>query len=108
LALPPAAAILAAHQQEADMPRYMVERSFPGGLDLPVNEAGAQALSGVVATNAAGEGSWVHSYVSADKERTFCVYGAPSPEAIRSVGARNGVPVDAIHEVSVLDPYCHH
>ncbi|MEA3009503.1 MAG: hypothetical protein QOJ91_1195 [Sphingomonadales bacterium] len=52
--------------------------------------------------------SWVHSYVSADKTKTFCVYDAPSPEAIRSVGAKNGVPVDAIHEVRVLDPYFYH
>jgi hypothetical protein len=57
----------------------------------------------------AGEGvNWVHSYVSADKTKTFCIYDAPSPDAIRSVGAKNGVPVDAIHEVKVLDPFfCH-
>jgi hypothetical protein len=54
----------------------------------------------------AGNGSG--PYVSADKTRTFCVYDAPSPEAIRRVGARNGVPVDAIHEVRVLDPYFYH
>lgn len=90
------------------MPRYMVERSFPDGLNIPVNEEGAGALRGVVATNAEEGVTWVHSYVSADKKRTFCVYDAPSPDAIRTVGARNGVPVDAIHEVSVLDPYFYH
>lgn len=90
------------------MPRYMVERTFPDGLHIPVDDAGAGALGGIIATNA-GEGvTWVHSYVSADKTRTFCVYDAPSPEAIRSVGAKNNVPVDAIHEVSVLDPYFYH
>jgi hypothetical protein len=25
------------------MPRYMVERTFPGGLQIPVNDEGAQA-----------------------------------------------------------------
>jgi hypothetical protein len=90
------------------MPRYMVERTFPDGLNIPVDADGASVLRGIVATNA-GEGvSWVHSYVSADKTRTFCIYDAPSPEAIRSVGAKNNVPVDAIHEVSVLDPYFYH
>ena len=84
------------------MPRYMVERSFPDGLEIPVNADGAQALGGIVATNADEGVTWVHSYVSADKTRTFCVYDAPSPEAIRSVGAKNNVPVDAIHEVRVL------
>ena len=90
------------------MPRYMVERTFPHGLEIPINPEGAQACGGVVERNA-GEGvTWVHSYVSADKTRTFCVQDAPSPEAIRSVGAKNNVPVDAIHEVSVLDPSFYH
>jgi hypothetical protein len=90
------------------MPRYMVERSFPDGLNIPVNSDGAEAMSGIVANNAEEGVSWVHSYVSADKTKTFCIYDAPSPEAIRSVGAKNGVPVDAIHEVRVLDPYFYH
>lgn len=90
------------------MPRYMVERSFPDGFHLPVNAEGADALCGVVERNA-GEGvSWVHSYVTADKKRTFCVYDGPSQEAIRAAAERNGVPVDAIHEVRVLDPYFYH
>lgn len=90
------------------MPRYMVERTFPGGLNIPVNNDGATAMCGIVATNAAEGVNWVHSYVSADKTKTFCVYDAPSPDAIRSVGAKNGVSVDAIHEISVLDPYFYH
>lgn len=90
------------------MPRYMVERTFPDGFHVPATDEGADALRGVVERNATEGVNWVHSYVSADKTRTFCVYDAPSPEAIRSVGAKNGVPVDAIHEVSVLDPYFYH
>lgn len=90
------------------MPRYMVERTFPDGLHIPANADGAEACCGVVERNA-GEGvSWVHSYVSADKTRTFCVYDAPTPEAIRAVAEKNGLPVDAIHEVRVLDPYFYH
>ena len=42
-----------------------------------------------------------------DKKRTFCIYEAPSPEAIRKVADRNGLPVDRITEVRVLDPYFH-
>ena len=90
------------------MPRYMVERTFPDGLNIPMNADGARACGGVVEHNA-GEGvSWVHSYVTADKSRTFCVYDAPSPDAIRSVAAKNGLPVGDIHEVRVLDPYFYH
>jgi hypothetical protein len=46
--------------------------------------------------------------VTPDKKRTFCVYDAPTPEAIRKAAEKNGVPVDAIHEVRVLDPYFYH
>jgi hypothetical protein len=43
--------------------------------------------------------------VSEDKSKTFCVYDAPSPEAIRRTAMRNELPVDRITQVSVLDPY---
>jgi hypothetical protein len=90
------------------MPRYMVERTFPDGLEIPTNADGAEAMRGVVERNAEEGVSWVHSYVSPDKKKTFCVYDAPDPDAIRRAGAKNGVPVDAIHEVKVLDPYFYH
>lgn len=90
------------------MPRYLVERSFPDGFHVPVTDEGAGLLCKVVDTNGEEGVHWVHSYVSADKTRTFCIYDAPSADAIRSVGARNKVPVGEIHEVSVLDPYFYH
>jgi hypothetical protein len=90
------------------MPRYMVERSFPDGLNIPVNAAGADALCKVVQTNSEEGVTWVHSYVSTDKTHTFCIYDAPTPEAIRQVAERNGLPVDNITEVAVLAPYFYH
>ena len=47
----------------------------------------------------------MHSYVSEDKNTTFCVYDAPTPDAIRATAAANELPVDRITEVRVLDPY---
>jgi hypothetical protein len=47
----------------------------------------------------------VHSYVSADKSVSYCVYDGPSPEAIRQAAEVNGLPVDEVTEVTVLDPY---
>ena len=87
------------------MPRYLVERTFPAGLQIPINDEGAQACSTVVANNAELGVTWVHSYVSNDKSKTFCIYDAPSPEAIRRTAGMNGLPVDSITEVRVLDPY---
>lgn len=87
------------------MPRYMVERSFPDGLAIPINDDGAAACLTVVGNNAQDGVTWVHSYVTGDKGKTFCIYDAPSPEAIRTAAQRNGLPVDRITQVSVLDPY---
>jgi len=87
------------------MPRYMVERTFPEGLAIPMTEDGAAACLGVVGKNAEHGVTWVHSYVSQDKKQTFCVYDGPSPEAIRKVAKNNALPIDRITEVRVLDPY---
>lgn len=90
------------------MPRFMVQRSFEPGLDIPVTDEGARACRAVDSGNRDHDVHWVHSYVSPDKSRTFCVYDAPSPEAIRRAAEVNGLPVDQITEVSVLDPYFYH
>jgi hypothetical protein len=87
------------------MPRYVVERTFPEGLRIPVNDQGAQACGAVVATNARSGVSWVHSYVSQDLRKTYCVYDGPNLEAIRESARNNNLPLDSVTEVSVLDPY---
>lgn len=87
------------------MPRYMVERTFKGGLAIPMNDEGAKTCMAVVGNNSSDGVTWVHSYVSEDKTKTFCVYDGPNPEAIRRVAEKNKLPVDTITQVSVLDPY---
>ena len=87
------------------MPRYIVERTFPGGLQIPAGQEGAEECSAVVNRNAVDSVTWVHSYVAADKKKTFCLYDAPTPEAIRRTATDNGLPVDRITEVRALDPY---
>ncbi len=87
------------------MPRYLVERTFPKGLAIPVDAEGSRICLGVVDRNADDGVTWVHSYVSDDRTKSFCVYDAPTPEAIRRTAKRNELPVDRITQVSVLDPY---
>ena len=87
------------------MPRYVVERTFPDELNIPVDAQGAATCLAVVDRNADDGVTWVHSYVSDDKRKTFCIYDAPSPEAIRKTADRNSLPLDRITQVSVLDPY---
>ena len=87
------------------MPRYLIERDFADDLAIPAGAEGVQACARIVAVNGESGVTWLHSYVSADRRKTFCIYDAPTPEAIRHVARRNGLPVMHITEIAVLSPY---
>jgi hypothetical protein len=87
------------------MPRYLIERTFPEGLSIPMDASGERACLALVANNGQDLVTWVTSYVTEDKRKTFCIYHAPSPEAVRRTALRNRLPVDRITQVRVLDPY---
>ena len=89
------------------MPRYLIERTFSDGLALPAEEQGAQVCMTLVGSSSTDGVTWIHSYVTPDEKKTFCIYDAASPEAIRRVAQLNNLPVDRINEVRVLDPYFH-
>ena len=89
------------------MPRYLVERTFPDSLALPGPDQGAQSRVTLIENNALDGVTWVHSYIAPDRKKSFCIYDAPTPEAVRRAAQRNGLPVDRITEVCVLDPYCY-
>jgi hypothetical protein len=89
------------------VPRYIVERTFPDGLSVEATPEGAASCLEVVARNAEHSVTWVSSFVSEDRAKSFCVYDGPSPEAIRRAAIENGLPVDRITAVRVLDPYFH-
>ena len=90
------------------MPRFMVERTFPDGLEIPTNDEGAKVCSLVVDTNGSDHVTWIHSYVSADKKKTYCIYDGPDEAAIRRVAEKNQLPVDSVVPITVLDPYFYH
>ncbi len=87
------------------MPRYVVQRTFPGGLAIPTTDGGAKACLAVIESNAEEAVTWVTSYVSVDRTTTHCIYDGPSPEAIERAAVANGLPLDSVTEVRVLDPY---
>ncbi len=90
------------------MPRYVVQRTFREGWDIAATREGARRCLDVVERNAAAGVTWGHSYVTTDGALSYCIYEGPSPEAVRRAGAANGLPVDRVTEVRVLDPYFHH
>ena len=87
------------------MRRFIVQRTFPDGLEIPTTDQGAKTCLAVVENNAEENVTWVTSYVTVDKTKTYCVYDGPSIAAIQRAAAANGLPIDSISEVRVLDPY---
>jgi hypothetical protein len=77
------------------MPVYMIERTFADQLDMSEDEVNLlEEING-------DEGvSWLFSFLSADRHRTYCLYEAPSPDAIIAAAKRAGIPADVITEVS--------
>ncbi len=77
------------------MPIFMVEREFAAELELSATDA-----DGVNRINDDENVRWLYSFLSADKRKTYCLYEAPTPEAIRRAAARAGMPADVIVEVT--------
>src|SRR5688572_31632732 len=64
------------------MPRFVVERRFAGGLDIPTSTDGSRVCRTVINNNAEEHVTWVTSYVTSDRAKSFDVYDGPSPDAI--------------------------
>jgi hypothetical protein len=82
------------------MPRYMIVRSFDcGEAEMPV----VGRRSREVIENELPEITWEHSHVVVDDTgmvRTFCVYEAPSEDAVRRHSTRLGRHViDSLDEI---------
>ena len=82
--------------------RFLIQRTFPAGALDGVTPAAKKTVND---NNSSLGVTWEHSYANADKTKTFCVYDAPTPEAIRRTASRNDLPIERITEVRVLDPY---
>ena len=76
------------------MPVFMVERRYADVLELSAEDA-----DGVNQINDDEGVRWLYSFLSADKRKTYCLYEAPSAEAIRRAAERAGLPADVVVEV---------
>lgn len=77
------------------MPLYIIERNFAEKLDL-----NAEGIAAVSKINGEVGVNWLFSFLSADKRKSYCLYEATDPEAIRDAARRANVPADVIVEVS--------
>ena len=81
------------------MPLYMIERTFADQLDLTSDD-----VKLIEEINADEGVRWLFSFLSADRRRTYCLYEAPSAEAIVAAARRANVPADEVVEVGAGTP----
>lgn len=81
------------------MPLFVIERNFAEQLDPETTDE-----AGIKAVNDDSQVKWVYSFLSADRKKTYCLYEAASPEAIREAAAKLGIPADVITEVDQYIP----
>ena len=74
---------------------FVIERRFAEALN-PTAE-GAEEINLI---NDEEGVRWLYSFLSVDRRKTYCLYEAPSVEAIRRAAARAGIPADVVIEVS--------
>jgi len=86
------------------MPKFVIEREFPGAGDLSAAELQAisQTSCGVL-QKMGSQIQWLHSYVTGDK--IYCVYIAPNEAMVREHAQQGGFPANRVSEIkSVIDP----
>jgi len=81
------------------MPLYVIERRYAEQLEMT-----SEDVTLLEEINADEGVSWLFSFITADKLRTYCLYEAPSPDAIMEAARRANVPADEIVEVSKFVP----
>jgi hypothetical protein len=81
------------------MPVFLIERNFAEQI-----EENKDIAAEINRVNADEGVQWLISFLSADKKKTYCLYEAPSAEAIREAAKRAGLPADVIIEVGELLP----
>jgi uncharacterized protein DUF4242 len=84
---------------DGHMPLYVIERTFAEDLDLT-----SEDVRLIDEINVDEGVRWLFSFLSADRRRTYCLYEAPSPEAIVAAARRANVPADAVVEVGAGTP----
>lgn len=81
------------------MPLFLIEREFAQTVQLD-----ATGVSAIQALNEDAGVNWLFSFLSADRKKTYCLYEAPSADAIRQAARLNALPADVVIEVSRISP----
>ena len=95
------------HAYRRDVPRYLIERTFVDAWAVSAGAEGTPYCRAIIDGNTDEGVTWINSYIRDDGKKAFCIYEAPSPEALRRAAARSGLTINRISEVRTLDPYAY-
>lgn len=81
------------------MALFLIERNFAEQLEVD-----RELVDEVKKVNADEGILWLYSFLRSDNKKTYCLYEASDPEAIRRAAKRLNAPADVIIEVTTLRP----
>ena len=73
------------------MTLFLIERNFAERIEITPEIAGS-----VGAVNADCGANRSHSYQTADRKKTYCLYDSPNAESVQNAATAAGVPADVI------------
>lgn len=76
------------------MPLYVIERRFAD--QVVVTD---ELVKFIEEINVQEGVTWVSTFLTADRQQTYCLYEAPSPDALVAAAQRAGLPADVVVEV---------
>lgn len=78
------------------MALFIIERNFAEAISVNADDPEILRVVEDVGVR------WLYSFLSADKKKTYCLYEAPNPDAIREVAKKLNMPADVVIEVDPI------
>ncbi|MBA2702861.1 MAG: DUF4242 domain-containing protein [Blastocatellia bacterium] len=85
------------------MPKYVIEREFPGAGKLTGGQLQGISQKSCGLRKLGSQIQWIESYVTDDK--VYCICMAPNEEMVREHARQGGFPANRVSEVKqMIDP----
>lgn len=81
------------------MALFIIERDFAEQIDVT-----SEMIQEIETYNADASLKWLFTFLSAERRKSYCLYEADNPEALRRQAEDLGFPADVIVEVSEINP----
>ena len=78
---------------------FVIERNFAEQLKIEEFD-----MPGMLTIADEEEVRWLTTFLSADRKKSYCIFEAADPDALRRHAARVGIPADVIIQVDEFNP----